>query len=361
MSADEVLILAPHVRRVRDGNVLNIETSEVTLTISGADSNFDTELDRLENGVVASFPSMPASLVDILVEQKVLYAFPAQPASKMEFIEKFFMACDAWVDGIFASPFWFRFLGGQSSEKQVLAFLGQLYHRTVGADIHNLVAYERCAISEIRPLLLRHYREELGHSLLIAEGLRLCGAPGSQAVVSQPLPATRQLIEYMVATSVDSIAYLGCYGIFHAPSTVRTEDELVEQFSHFARMYPFAAPGFEAVCCHARLDYRLEHDKIALVHWLQQNGPPNGIEIAAALRGARGAAQVFRSIFDALSQLDQPDRGGGAGNSDSPFSVNLAQTAPCRARATDEQAHENDEKELPIGEQGQSGVSRDQG
>ena len=60
MSADEVLILAPHVRRVRDGDVLNIETAEVTLTISGADLDFDTELDRLENGVVASFPSMPA-------------------------------------------------------------------------------------------------------------------------------------------------------------------------------------------------------------------------------------------------------------------------------------------------------------
>jgi hypothetical protein len=63
-------------------------------------------------------------------------------------------------------------------------------------------------------------------------------------------------------------------------------------------MYPFAAEGFVAVARHAALDYQLEHDHIALAEWTNSVGPPGPRDVAAAARGARGAAIAFRSIFD---------------------------------------------------------------
>jgi len=75
--------------------------------------------------------------------------------------------------------------------------------------------------------------------------------------------------------------------------------------------------------------------------------------------GLRPSKVVGLSVSDLNALL--PTLRGGAKNSDSPLSDNLAQPAPCGARPTEEQAHEKDEKESRTGVQGQSSFGRNQG
>ena len=113
-------------------------------------------------------------------------------------------------------------------------------------------------------------------------------------------PTTRRLIEYMIDAARDPLRYLGCYGVFHAPSTMRSEFEVVAQFQEFSDLYPYASAAFEAVSRHACLDYELGHGELALVQIAQAEGAPDGEGALAVLQGARGVAQCFRDIFDAI-------------------------------------------------------------
>jgi hypothetical protein len=105
----------------------------------------------------------------------------------------------------------------------------------------------------------------------------------------------------MVGLASQPMQYLGCYGIFHAPCTVQTETALIAQFEQFAELYPFAAPAFKAVCRHARMDYSLGHQEIALERIVKER-MPDGFRALAILRGASGVATLFRQIFDAIHE-----------------------------------------------------------
>ncbi|RNF83331.1 hypothetical protein EER27_12630 [Lysobacter psychrotolerans] len=262
-------------------------------------------LAALEQGIVQreEMPSAHSRVLQTLAAEDLLATLDPHPRTADAFLATLFAICDYWVEGIFRSPFWDAFHRGQASRTQVMQFLAQLYHRTVGADHHNLIAAERCGDPEVRDLLERHYREEFGHAAILLKGFAKCGLARDGAVVHGPLRSTRRLIDYMVDISSDTMAYLGCYGIFHAPSTVRGEEQLVHQFERFAALYPFATPAFDAVCQHARLDCKLGHAEIALERLVRSRGCPDAEGVRSALRGARGAAAAFRAIFDDLSAI----------------------------------------------------------
>lgn len=297
MTRTRILILGPFVRQQSIGKTLLLDCPDATLTISNG-SVLRQAIEQLAHGVVESACTLPANVLDQMIGHGMVASLPAYSSNVTNFMSEFASMCDAWVVDIFLSPFWDLFHSGQATDAQVWTFLCQLYHRTAGADLHNRIAAEQCAEPEISALLLRHYEEELGHACILADGLRRCGAAAAAHVNMAPLASTRALIDFMVEISVDPVAYLGCYGVFHAPSTIRSEKDLLEQFAHYARMYPFAAEAFAAVGRHAALDYQLEHDHIALEEWVKKVGPPGPRDVAAAARGARGAALAFRSIFD---------------------------------------------------------------
>ncbi|OHX16307.1 hypothetical protein [Chromobacterium sphagni] len=298
-----VWILGPHVGYRRQARSLVIDTPQWRLSIADAPAALDLGLASLENGMAAVDSGLPRLLQQRLQQCDALHSLPARPEGVDGFLDGFLALCDSWALGVFASPFWPRFMAGQATAGEVFGFLGQLYHRTAGADLHNRCACENCQLPALRPHLLRHYQEEQGHAAMIADGLRRCGAPGCQAVDTPALASTRRLIALMVSLSRWPAAYLGCYGIFHAPATIRDAAALRRQFAGFAQLYPFAAPGFDAVCRHAQLDYRLGHEEIMLARWLREQGPPDGEFVLGALRGARCAAAAFRAIFDELFTL----------------------------------------------------------
>jgi hypothetical protein len=279
------------------GDTLVLDSTGATLRIFHGRPLAEA-IERLAHGVLDDDAQLPAALLEVLREHGIVAALPAYPETGKHFLDSFFAMCNAWVEDVFASPFWHDFLAGHSSPAQVWCFLAQLLHRTAGADVHNRIAAERCSDPTIAPLLKRHYDEERGHALLLADGFKQYVSAGVACVTSDPLRSTQALINFMIDISADPIAYLGCYGIFHAPSTIRSESDLVEQFAGYTRMYPYAAQAFMAVARHAAVDYKLGHDRIALEEWVLGAGRPAAYRVAATARGARGAAQAFRSIFD---------------------------------------------------------------
>jgi len=299
-------MLSPHVRWTHADNRLRLEAPECVIDLSGPQlPTLPALLKALEHGLLEgeAMSSPHVRVLETLAAEDLLVTLDSSPRTADAFLSRLFAICDSWVEGIFRSPFWEIFHRGEASRIQVMQFLAQLYHRTAGADLHNLVAVQRCSDPEARELLDRHYREEFGHAAILLNGFAKCGLARDGAVVHGPLGSTRSLIDYMVDTSSNTMAYLGCYAIFHTPSTIRGEEQLVRQFEHFAQLYPFAAPAFASVCQHARLDYKLGHAEIALERLVRTRGCPSADGARSALRGARGAAAAFRAIFDELSLI----------------------------------------------------------
>lgn len=226
--------------------------------------------------------------------------------SSAAFVSGYLATCNAWAEQVFSSPFWQLFHSGKASEVQVFSFVAQLYYRTLGADTHNMLAAMSCSDPQISPHLMRHYREELGHAELIRDGLVASGQGGVKALSDGPHASITSFLSYMNEAASDPMQYLGCYGVFHAPWTIRTERELIEQFDHFSALYPFAEAAFCAVCSHARMDYALGHEDVAIVTLARMLGSPDAQGALSALRGAREAARRFRAVFDELFSLGTP-------------------------------------------------------
>jgi hypothetical protein len=304
-----VALLGPMVCQRTEHETIVIKNDIVEVYISPANV-VASWLERLRDGIViADLSPNISNIIDALAESGIVGRLPIynrwnirsrDPIDGMKFSEAYLGICDDWAELVFCSPFWSDFLSGQASQEQVFNFLAQLYFRTAGADVHNLAAVNLCRDEHLKPHLERHYREELGHAEILRKGIIACGLSGQYALSRGPHATTRALIDYMVDAAEESMRYLGCYGIFHAPCTVRSKNDLVEQFELFSTMYPFASQGFKAVSSHAQMDYELDHDQLIIVKVASDQGPPNSQGALAALRGARDAARYFRDIFDAL-------------------------------------------------------------
>ena len=304
MSERRLLFLTPHLGFRADAAAIHLETDDVVLRIQPPHADTLATLHQLCAPQWTQEVAIDAVLKARLIEHRALRELPIDSDHPARFIVPFLDLCDSWAGGVFESAFWPRFLSGQSSRAQVFAFIAQLHHRTAGADLHNLAAAQNCGDASIQVLLRQHYEEELGHARILAAGIRRCGAAGEQALAKPPLAATTDFIEFMLHTSISAHAYMGCYGIFHAPGTIKTETDLVQQFDTFAQHYPFASAAFDAVASHARLDYQFGHQEIDAVKWIRSGGLPSAEAMRAMVSGAREAARRLRALFDALALID---------------------------------------------------------
>jgi len=321
------LLLGPAVELRREGESLVVAGEVVEIRLAPAES-VEGWIREIRQGIVVDesvVPTFFAPALGALIREKLVGCVPVgwgraagradtdpqpDPDGGEKFARAYLDVCDEWAKSVFLSPFWTAFHAGTMPSWQVFTFLAQLYFRTAGADTHNLAAVERCRDGLIRPHLERHYREELGHATILREGLLACGRGGEEALAAGPQPAMRAFIDSMVVAASEPLRYLGCYGVFHAPWTVRTESDLMAQFEHFTGMYPFAGKAFAAVCSHARLDYALGHEDVVLVRLAREHGALalDAAGVLSALQGARTAAHGLRAVFDGL-QGDEHDHG----------------------------------------------------
>lgn len=319
MNFPVLVMTSPHARWVRAGQDVVVEAADVSCALENVPFDTLAWLDRLRHGIVMAAAPASGSWLDVLIAEGLASALPARDATlravpatcntsmdpACDFVHAFETICDGWIEGVFASPFWPRFLAGESSHIQVLAFLAQRYHRAAGADVHNRLAVERCTDAVLRVEFLRQYREQRGHATSLAAGLLRCGPAARTFLDSGAFDSTHALIDFLIEAAGDTLTYLGCCALFQSPSTQRAESELIAQFDDFARRYPAAAEGFDAVCAHARLDATATGRESLLAQWVREVGTPDTAARLHMLRGAHGAACAYREVFDTLHRLDE--------------------------------------------------------
>jgi hypothetical protein len=296
------VITSPHARWTTEAKAVAVSSYEVSCTLHGAPAETAMWLDRMRHGVLLAEAPSPGTWLATLVDEALVQVLPA---TQGEMVPAFGRICDDWVRGIFAAPFWARFLAGESSDIQVLAFLAQHYHRAAGADVHNRIAVERCTDAALRPLLLRQYREQRGQATMLAAGLLRCGPAARTFLDSGAFDATHALIDFIIGAAGDMPAYVGCCALSQAPATVRAASEIEAQFDALAQRYPSAAEGFRAVGAHARHDASVCGATSLLAQWVEEAGEPDAASRLRMLRGAYGVAAAYRVMFDALHRLDE--------------------------------------------------------
>ncbi|UVA78706.1 hypothetical protein [Pandoraea commovens] len=299
------VIASPHAQWTCAPDAVTVSSYEVSCTLHEAPVDTALWLERMKHGVLLAQAPVRGTWLATLVDEALVHVLPATPRDSQDIVPAFGQICDAWVRGIFASPFWTRFLAGESSDIQVLAFLAQLYHRAAGADVHNRIAVERCTDAALRPLLLRQYREQRGQSTMLAAGLLRCGPAARTFLDSGAFDATHALIDFIIGAAGDMPAYVGCCALCQAPATVRAASEIEAQFEALAQRYPSAADGFAAVCAHARHDASVCGGTALLAQWVEDAGEPDVPSRLRMLRGAYGVAAAYRAMFDALHRLDE--------------------------------------------------------
>jgi hypothetical protein len=296
------VMVSPHARWTSEAQAVTVSSHEVSCTLHGAPADIAVWLDRLRHGLLLAEAPAPGTWLATLVDEALAHVLPA---TRDDIVPAFGRICDDWVRGIFAAPFWPRFLAGESSDIQVLAFLAQHYHRAAGADVHNRIAVERCTDSALRPLLLRQYREQRGQATMLAAGLLRCGPTARTFLDSGAFDATHALIDFIIDAAGDMPTYVGCCALSQAPATVRAASEIEAQFDALAKRYPSAAEGFAAVCAHARHDASVCGGTALLAQWVEEAGEPDVAARLRMLRGAYGVAAAYRDMFDALHRLDE--------------------------------------------------------
>lgn len=295
------VIASPHAQWTCEPETVTVSSYEVSCTLRDAPVDTGLWLERMKHGMLLAEAPMPGTWLATLVDERLVHVLPA---TRLDIVPAFGRICDDWVRGIFAAPFWTRFLAGESSDIQVLAFLAQLYHRAAGADVHNRIAVERCTDAALRPLLLRQYREQRGQSTMLAAGLLRCGPAARTFLDSGAFDATHALIDFIIGAAGDMPAYVGCCALCQAPATARAASEIEAQFDALAQRYPSAADGFAAVCAHARHDASVCGGTALLSQWVEDAGEPDIHSRLRMLRGAYGVAAAYRVMFDALHRLD---------------------------------------------------------
>ncbi|VVE88642.1 hypothetical protein [Pandoraea bronchicola] len=296
------VIVSPHARWTSDAQAVTVSSHEVSCTLHGAPADITVWLDRLRHGLLLAEAPVPGTWLAKLIDESLAHVLPA---TRHDIVPAFGQICDDWVRGIFAAPFWARFLAGESSDIQVLAFLAQHYHRAAGADVHNRIAVERCTDAALRPLLLRQYREQRGQATMLAAGLLRCGPTARTFLDSGAFDATHALIDFIIDAAGDMPTYVGCCALSQAPATVRAASEIEAQFEAMAQRYPSAAEGFAAVGAHARHDASVCGGTSLLAQWVEEAGEPDVASRLRMLRGAYGVAAAYREMFDALHRLDE--------------------------------------------------------
>lgn len=319
---EPVLMLSPHAtfRLWPERLVADVPRARVVLRCKHSEQLRDALLVFAGGSTIHAAEQVAASLKRLrplsesLLEAGILVDLaPLLTASEpSQWLHHYFRLCDDWAADIFLCKFWRSVRAGNAPLAMVRRWIVEMFHRTVGADEHNHLAEVYCGEPRMLDSLRQHNREERGHPLLILRGLAAAGVSEARVRCSLPLPTTRALIEYMGGLAMtDSFAYLGCYGILHAPRYGQTRAAVIAQFDHFAALYPPLAPALAAIRDHALIDLTLGHDQVEIEKYVLQHGVPSIAQSQRAIRGARGIASVWDRFFAGLYECSRRRRRGG--------------------------------------------------
>ncbi len=243
-----------------------------------------------------------AAIVDILREHDALLDLSrASDAPDVpQFIEAFGMECRFWSREILAQPFWKRLLAGDLAPTTIFGWGIEFHHYVDAANEYMAAAVANCHIGyNVRMLLGQHYVEEAQHGAIFLRGLEQCGFPARSVAEAPPLPATAALTNFLFELAcVDTLAIQSVFNLLQADRDELTRERIDAFYSELARLYPFAAPMFDAFRKHALIDVEHRHNETVFDRICAVPGLIAGDTPRRCVAAVRRMAELFILFFE---------------------------------------------------------------
>ncbi len=262
-------VLRWDVRFEQEAGSLHVEGNDVTLTLDGPEpARLRAFLDRLdgehslEQLCVASGlgPKAGAELLACLEDHGMLRTAAAATAESRLDGARFAEICREciapWKHQLFGHSLW-RALGEGTAPRSLFeGWLLENFHLIEGVTLRLGAATAHCAEPAVRRHFIKHFAEEYNHCEFFHRSLAVLGVSDEDLARSQPLTATRAVIDWMRdAARHDPIAYAACSAFLESTGADRSGAD--EFYARLSEAYDARAVKFMA--SHAKLDEEYGH------------------------------------------------------------------------------------------------------
>lgn len=212
------------------------------------------------------------------------------------------MLCEArfWARAVFEQPFWEDLLAGRFNRAQVLGWGVEFYHFVDAANFYMPlgIAHTRNK-RNLRAAIARHYIQEMDHGVIFLEGLNRSGLDRSSILIAPPLPHTQALINSLAELAIEGeVPYTAAFAVMQ-PGIIEPSIEALDEFyGALSRLYPFAAPMFDAFRRHARIDVDLHHEETTFTLLCREGISPTERERASL--AMQTVAENFVLFFEGI-------------------------------------------------------------
>jgi len=205
-----------------------------------------------------------------------------------------------WARTVFEQPFWVDLLAGRFTRAQVLGWGVEFYHFVDAANFYMPLGIAHTRSKRyLREAIARHYIQEMDHGVIFIEGLNRSGVDRSSILIAPPLPHTQALINGLAELAIEGeVPYTAAFAVMQ-PGIVEPSIQAIDEFyGTLSRLYPFAAPMFDAFRRHARIDIDLHHEETTFTLLCREGISPT--ERARASLAMQTVAENFVLFFEGI-------------------------------------------------------------
>jgi pyrroloquinoline quinone (PQQ) biosynthesis protein C len=314
MTADTRLKAKPVISmradiRVTANDAAIVETDDCLLEFDGPTGRLIGQLaDRLDGGstvedlatATACDPGFVAALIETLRKHEiVLDLAEAEGKCAGDLRQALRRECAFWAKEIQAHPFWRTLLSGTANSEIVFGWGIEQFHYVDAANEYMAAAAANCRLDhDVRMLIGKRFTEESEHGDIFLRGLSRCGYASEAIVNAPPLPATNALKDYLFELACsDTIATEATFNLMQSSGEPLTKEGLARFYGELTRLYPLAAPMFEAFRDHALIDVGSGHARTIFDGLCDVPGLVTPAVGRRAIEAVRGLAEHFMLFF----------------------------------------------------------------
>ena len=161
-----------------------------------------------------------------------------------------------WKRRLFGHPLWRRLSEGTAPRSLFDGWVLENFHLIEGVTLRLGSAVAHCADPAVRQHFIKHFAEEYNHCEFFHRSLAALGVRDEDLVDSQPLTATRAVIDWMRdAARQDPLAYAACSAFLESTGADRGSAD-----TFYARLSAaYDARAVKYMASHAKLDEEYGH------------------------------------------------------------------------------------------------------
>ncbi|MBV1862544.1 MAG: iron-containing redox enzyme family protein [Nannocystaceae bacterium] len=256
------------VRFEQTTDSLRITNNELTLTLDGpAPARLRAFLDRLDGehsieqlcSISGLSPKDAADLLASLDGHGMLRSAVPLAAARMtgDAFAALCRECIApWKQQLFGHSLWRSLSEGAAPRSVFDGWVLENFHLIEGVTLRLGAAVAHCAEPAVRQHFIKHFAEEYNHCEFFHRSLTVLGVRDEDLSHSQPLTATRAVIDWMRdAARQDPLAYAACSAFLESTGADRgSADDFYDRLSA-----AYDARAVKYMASHAKLDEEYGH------------------------------------------------------------------------------------------------------